>query len=298
MHHSRAPLLPAGGPARCVLAVHAHPDDETLATGLALARAVALGGRAHVITATLGEEGEVIPAELSHLEGSPDLADYRHGELHRAIAALGATHSYLGGGSEPVGADLTASQRPRWRDSGMAGTPAAEHPLAFARCDLAEAAAVLARDIAAIGPDLVLSYDSTGGYRHPDHIRAHQVTMAALDLLPDDGRPELFVQLTPDSWVRDDRRLVSELAGDAAGATDGEQAEPRLTIPAVAEPVASGVVPDGQVSHEVVDRDAAEVRDRALREHRTQVSVFDGYFALSNRIAARLTPREGYTHVR
>ena len=72
-----------------VVAVHAHPDDETLATGVALAHHVARGDTVHVVTATLGEEGEVIPADLAHLEGSPELGPHRRGELDRAMAELG-----------------------------------------------------------------------------------------------------------------------------------------------------------------------------------------------------------------
>lgn len=287
MSVQRPSVLPDDGRQPSVVAVHAHPDDETLATGLALARAVRLGGSAHVITCTLGEEGEVIPEELAHLEGSPDLAGYRHGELHAAITELGATHSYLGGGPAPLGADLSVESRPRWRDSGMAGTPSAEHPRAFVGCDLDEAARLLAADLSALAPEILLTYDRTGGYLHPDHIRTHQVTLAAWNLLEESGRPRLFVQLTPDSWVRQDRTELAALVPRSSG----------LHVPEVADDVFSGVVDDTVVSHEIVDDEAAAVRDRALRRHRTQVQVFDGYFALSNRVAARLTGREGYAYV-
>ena len=81
-----------------LLFVHAHPDDETLATGVAILHHVARGDDVHVLTCTLGEEGEVIPAELAHLEGAEGdpLAAHRRGELAGAVAVLGVTHHLLG----------------------------------------------------------------------------------------------------------------------------------------------------------------------------------------------------------
>lgn len=275
MSDPRAALLPASGSAPSVLAVHAHPDDETLATGMALAQAVLLGGRSHVITCTLGEEGEVIPAELSHLEGDPGLAEHRHQELAGALAALGATGSYLGG------------ERPRWRDSGMAGTSAAAHPRAFASAEVNEAAALLADQIRRIRPDILLTYDATGGYEHPDHLQTHRVTLAAWRSLSAPERPELFLRLTPRSWLDEERDWLAEhVPADLGVHVEGHD-----------DPVMSSVVPDDQVTHDVHDPAAAQIRDEALVYHRTQVRVFDGFFALSNDIAARLADREGYTRV-
>ena len=107
-----------------LVAVHAHPDDETLATGLTLAHHSAAGDEVHVITCTLGEEGEVITPELAHLEGTEELGVHRRTEIAAATAALGVRHHWLGG--DP----------PRWRDSGMAGSAAARHPRAFAAADV------------------------------------------------------------------------------------------------------------------------------------------------------------------
>lgn len=286
-----------------VVAVHAHPDDETLATGVALAHTVARGGSAHVITCTLGEEGEVIPSELAHLEGTPGLAEHRHGELLEAMATLGVGHSYLGDRSDPS-RDRTPQGRPRWRDSGMAGSPSAQHPEAFVRADRDEAAALLAQRLRALRPDVVLTYDPTGGYQHPDHITTHEVTLAAWQRLPEAERGTLFFALTPRSWAEQDRAWLAEHVPSDAG----------LTLLGHEAPYASSVVADDEVTHEVVvpevnddavrdeavrddavtDDAVLAARDAALRAHRTQVSVFDGYYALSNTIAARLPWREGY----
>lgn len=265
------PLVEGPGPVTLV-AVHAHPDDETLATGVALAHHVRRGDDVHVVTCTLGEEGEVIPPELAHLEGSEALAPHRRGELARAVAALGVQHHYLGG-------DV-----PRWRDSGMAGSPAASHPRAFAAAPLEEAAQELTALLGRIGPDVVLTYDHHGGYGHPDHVRTHEVTVAAVAAMPPERRPVLYQVLVPRSWAEQDRDwLARHVPADAP-----------VAVPSPRDPYPPSVVPDESVTHAVRDPEAAMVRTAALREHRTQVTVHDGFYALSNDIAARLVDREGY----
>lgn len=267
-----------------VVAVHAHPDDETLATGVALAHHVARGDLVHVITATLGEEGEVIPPELAHLEGDPALGPHRAGELDRAMAALGVEHDYLAAGSSRL-------SKPRWRDSGMAGSEAAAHPRAFAGAPVAQAADLLAERLGILLPDLVLTYDAQGGYGHPDHIQTHRVTVAAVASLPEHLRPRLYAVLTPSSWAREDRAWLAERVPADAG----------LTVPAPGDPFPPSVVDDSLVTHTVVDPAVVPAQVRALREHATQVSVRDDaaapYYALSNDIAARLSGREGYAEI-
>lgn len=283
----RAPLLPDEAPPARVLAVHAHPDDETLATGLALAHHARRGDEVHVVTCTLGEEGEVIPAALAHLEGDPRrLAEHRHHELQAAMSVLGAHHHYLGG------------ERPRWRDSGMAGSAAARHPQAFAVAPVAEAAAELGRLLARVRPALVLSYDRHGGYHHPDHVQTHRVAVAAVAALPPGGRPRLLAALTPRSWAEEDRAWVLEHVPPrpSRGWRDG------LVLPEPDAPYPPSVVPDAEVTHAVggvVELPEATVglRDEALAHHRTQVAVGEGWFALSNQVAARLTRREGYVEL-
>lgn len=272
------PAVP-GRPLRLV-AVHAHPDDETLATGVALAHHRAAGDEVHVVTCTLGEEGEVITPALKHLEGADDLGPHRAGEIGRAMSVLGVAHHWLGG------------EAPRWRDSGMAGSAAAEHPRAFAGADVGEAATLLAEQLAAIAPDVVLTYDPEGGYRHPDHVQTHRVTVAALRLLAATAGapPRLYVALTPWSWVEEDRRWLAEHVPEGTRSPDGGT----VSVPRLDDPVPPSVVDDERVTHAVVDPGAVTAQVTALREHPTQVTVHDGWYALSNDIAARLSGREGY----
>ena len=266
-----------GRPLRLV-AVHAHPDDETLATGVALASHALAGDEVHVITCTLGEEGEVITPALAHLEGSEELGEHRQEEIARATRTLGVRHHWLGG-------DL-----PRWRDSGMAGSEAAAHPRAFAGAPVEEAAAVLALHLEELRPDVVLTYDPQGGYRHPDHVQAHRVTVAAVRSLPPGRQPLLYVVLTPRSWAEEDRAWLREHVPEGVTSPAGGVAR----VPATDEPYPPSVVPDEQVTHAVTDASALAVQAEALRQHPTQVTVHEGWYTLSNDIAARLPGREGY----
>src|SRR5579859_6331098 len=134
---------------RSLLFVHAHPDDESLGTGATMAKYAAEGDRVTLVTCTLGELGEIIPPDLRHL--LPDeLGQHREGELDRACAALGVTdHRFLGGAG-------------RYRDSGMMGLPDNDDPRCFWRADVDEAAAELAKVIAEVEADVLISYDANG----------------------------------------------------------------------------------------------------------------------------------------
>jgi N-acetyl-1-D-myo-inositol-2-amino-2-deoxy-alpha-D-glucopyranoside deacetylase len=272
--------IPVDGRAPRLLFVHAHPDDETLATGVAIAHHAARGDDVHVLTCTLGEEGEVIPADLAHLEGAAGdpLAAHRRRELAGALAVLGVTSHLLGDGAD--GGAGTA-----YRDSGMAGSAAAGHPRAWAGADLADAAAAVRAVIDAVHPDVVVTYDATGGYGHPDHVRTHEATCRAVAASAD--APALYAVLTPLSWAVEDRAWLAEHV----------PSERALVVPSEDDPFPSSVVPDAVVTHTVVDPAVVPVQERALREHRTQVVVGDGWYALSNHVVSRLAGREGYARL-
>lgn len=152
-----------------LLFVHAHPDDESLSNGATIAHYTARGAQVRVVTCTLGEEGEVIGdrwAELA-VERADQLGGYRIGELTAALRALGVGEpSYLGGAG-------------RWRDSGMSGTPRRRRQR-FVDADEREAVGALVAIIREQRPHVVVTYDPGGGYGHPDHVRTHAVTTAAV----------------------------------------------------------------------------------------------------------------------
>ena len=274
---------PDGRPAR-LLFVHAHTDDETLATGVAIAHHAARGADVHVLTCTLGEEGEVIPEHLAHLEGAPGdaLAEHRREELRGAMDVLGVTHHQLGGSH---GAGGSGGERPAYRDSGMAGSAAAEHPRAWVRADLADAAAAVRAVVDDVSPDVVVTYDATGGYGHPDHVRTHEATCRAVAGAAQP--PVLYAVLTPLSWAVEDRAWLAEHVPSDRG----------LVVPGDGDPFFPSVVPDEVVTHRVVDPAVVEIQTRALRHHETQVVVGDGWYALSNHVVARLAGREGFARL-
>ena len=270
-----------------LLFVHAHPDDETLTTGITMAAYAARGHDVHLLTCTLGEEGEVIPAELAHLGSDRDdtLGPTRREELRAAMAVLGVEHSVLG-------EDPARGVSSRYRDSGMAGTSSAQHPDAFARADLDEAAAMVADHIKALRPDVVVTYDKQGGYAHPDHVQTHRVTMSALSALTEAESeaermavPVAYCILTPQTWASQDRSWLHENVPSTNSSCVVLQQD---------APYPPSVVSDEVVTHVVDEPAMVETQSLALAEHQTQVTVYDGYYALSNRIVARLSGREGF----
>lgn len=148
-----------------VLVVHAHPDDEVLFTGGIIAELTNNGADVLLLTATLGEEGEVIGQRYKALEGSDLLGGFRIRELQDAARAIGARSEYLVAPGH-------------FRDSGMVGSPAHENPRALVnRVD--EAAGGIEKQLASFKPHAVLTYGPDGGYGHPDHIAVHQATERA-----------------------------------------------------------------------------------------------------------------------
>jgi N-acetyl-1-D-myo-inositol-2-amino-2-deoxy-alpha-D-glucopyranoside deacetylase len=321
-----------GSPTGGLLAVHAHPDDETLATGGLLAVWAQDGRPVTVVTCTRGELGEVIPADLAHLEGDgAALAAHREAELAAAMQRVGVRdHLFLD--SVPAadgGRGGPGTRSARYVDSGMAwvgtGRAAAADVLpdgAFVGVPLDEAALRLARVLRERRPDVVVTYEPGGGYGHPDHVRAHRVAMRAVELAAGDaaGLADLAPHDVPVVlWaaVADDvlRRAYAELpAAPAVRTVLGE--DPRLTVPRPDGPLPSVAVDAGEVALTV---DVTGVLDRvaaALREHRTQVAsvavsppapaagpdagsdaqgpTLAGCYALSNHVLAPLLTHESY----
>lgn len=268
-----------------MVAVHAHPDDETITMGGTLASCAAQGVGVTLVTATLGEQGEVMPADVVGPDGLPglggqgglgglvaegadQLGGYRLAELSAACAALGITdHRMLGG----IGA---------FRDSGMAGSPSAAHPRAFAGAsaggpDHERAVSLLATVFDEIAPDVVLTYDADGGYGHPDHIAAHQVAVAAARRC---GVPRVLAVVRP-------------RAAFAAALSD-------VVVP---QGFSRATESDVGTLVEVDDIDVAvpvgfwaAARRTALQAHRTQLTVLPGGFALTNVLGQPVLEHECY----
>lgn len=274
-----------------IVAVHAHPDDEAVWTGLLLAQAARRGATVVVITCTMGEEGEVIGEKYQGLcaDSSDMLGGYRIHELRAALAELGVEPHprFLGGAG-------------RWRDSGMVGSPAQRHERAFShptdevrfRAQVED----LSKALAEVQPDVVVTYGPDGGYGHPDHIRAHHITHAAVESGLVQGVKQILWHFTEQEEL--DRGLealevphgwLAPRAGDIA-AVPTEQIDFRLR----------GASAD------------VEAKRRAMRAHATQVWMADGSqsdanphprtvaegapmaWCFSNRIAQPLLGTESY----
>jgi len=275
-----------------LLVVHAHPDDESIETGATMARYAAAGVPVTLVTCTLGELGEIIPADLAYLgaERGDLLGKYRIGELDAACAALGVRdHRFLGGPG-------------RWRDSGMMGLPSNNDPGCFWQADTGEAALDLVAIIREVRPRVMVSYDDRGFYGHPDHIQAHRVAWRAFQLA---GDPGVSMPGLPGSGADRDPwpvakfyatavpRSVLAAATDLSG-PDGEAA-PAMFI---AEPAADTVpygAGDDQVSAEIDGTAYLAAKTAAMRAHATQITVHEPFFALSNWVGQRILAREYYT---
>jgi len=181
-----------------VVFVHAHPDDESIATGATIAALVDRGAHVTVLTLTRGERGEVIPDELQHLVDSPEaLGAHREAELREALSALGVTDGRFLGEAD---ARWQGRAPRRYVDSGMRwGKRGAQasgilDPDSLTAADPGEVAADIAAVLIDVGPDVVVSYAADGGYGHPDHVRAHEATRTAAEVI---GVP--FYVIAPDA---------------------------------------------------------------------------------------------------
>lgn len=185
-----------------MLLVHAHPDDEAISTGGVMMKAKAHGHRVVLITATRGEAGEIY--NMDETESRPRLAEIRTKELEAAADILGVDRLELLG----------------YRDSGMVDTPDNKDPRSFHQAPLDEAAGRLAVFMREERPDVVVTYAEDGVYGHPDHIKAHYVTNAAVDLLAieDQVVPKLYYTAIPRSMME---AFVEQMPEEAQRAMSG-----------------------------------------------------------------------------
>ncbi len=266
-----------------MLLVHAHPDDESITTGATMAYYAAQGAQVTLITCTLGEEGEVLVPEFAQLEAAQadQLGGLRIGELAEAMRALGvADHRFLGGAG-------------RFRDSGMMGTPANEHPRAFWRAAadpavFAAAVAAAVKVVREMRPQVVITYDDNGNYGHPDHIMAHRVATAAVQQAADpgygSGEPWLVSKLY---WTAVPKSVLQQGFEAMKAHTD----------------LPFGVATVDELPFGVDDADITAIVDAtgfgaqklaALSAHRTQIAVDGPFFALSNMLGREILAVEHF----
>jgi N-acetyl-1-D-myo-inositol-2-amino-2-deoxy-alpha-D-glucopyranoside deacetylase len=277
-------------PARRLLLVHAHPDDESIATGVTMAKYANEGAGVTLVTCTLGEEGEVLIDSLGHLAAARDdgLGQHRIGELEDALKELGVTdHRFLGGPGH-------------YRDTGMADSPnggamvpETVRPDSFWAADLREAADLLVSIIREVRPQVLITYDEFGAYGHPDHVQAHRVAMYGSQLagIPsyrlDLGEPwrvrKIYWNAMVESRLRESIRAL-RAAGDS---TTFEAMDPEGPLP-------SFVTPDELVTTDIDGTEYVEAKLAAMRAHATQISLDGPFFALSNNLGNQVWGIESY----
>jgi LmbE family N-acetylglucosaminyl deacetylase len=192
---------------KILLAVLAHPDDESFGLGGTLALYAGKGYETYYVCATRGEAGTV---DEEHLKGFKDTAEMRTDELLRAAKELGLKEVFFLG----------------YRDSGMPGMDANQHPDAQINHSVDEVAGKVVKYIRDLKPDVVLTFDPIGGYKHPDHIHIHKATVLAFEKAndasfhPEAGVPfkpqALYFQVFPKGLLRAAVRLMPLFGKDPA----------------------------------------------------------------------------------
>lgn len=195
MNHSKHTLL----------AVLAHPDDESFGLGGTLALYAQKGYDVYLVCATRGEVGTVDP---EHMQGFNSIAELREGELRCAAEHLGLKNVYF----------------LDYRDSGMPGSEDNKHPDAQVAHPIDEVAGRVVKYIRMLKPDAVLTFDPIGGYRHPDHIHIHQATTLAFEksddasFHPEGGQPfkpaSLYYQVFPRWFLKAAVRIMPVFGRD------------------------------------------------------------------------------------
>ena len=164
---------------RRILSVLAHPDDEFFGMGGTLALYAERGVEVHLVCATRGEAGEVGPEYLQNYEL---IGELREAELRCASGHLG----------------LAGVHFLDYRDSGMTGSADNHHPDSLVQADMEEVASKIVHYIRKIRPQVVLTFDPIGGYRHPDHIAIHEATVKAFHYAGDPNFPSDLPPYQPD----------------------------------------------------------------------------------------------------
>jgi len=259
-----------------LMIIHAHPDDEVIGSGGTLAHYSDQSIDTVLVTATLGEEGEIVVADMDTPENHARLAEIRREELRKATEILGIKHQeFLG-----------------YRDSGMVGRPSNEHPACFHQADLDEATGRLVRLVRAYRPQVLVSYNAAGGYGHPDHIACHKVTLAAFATAAD---PAFHPQAGP-AWAP--LKLYEMSRPRELTQRAWEQMRERGMKTPLDNPdydIARFTVPLEQITT-ALDVSAYMQRKRAaLLEHRTQIAVDGPFFAMPEDIGRQWFGIEYFT---
>jgi len=257
-----------------LLHVHAHPDDESSKGAAVTAMYVAAGVDVHVATCTGGEAGSILNPAMDKPGVLENIAAIRAAEMDQAREILGVTQDWLG-----------------FVDSGMPDDPADIPEGTFARVPLEEPVEALVRLIRSFKPQVMTTYDERGGYPHPDHIRCHEVSMAAYAAaadpaqFPDAGEPWQVLKVY---FHHTFNRLKVSALHEAMVERGLESPYGRW----LEQPADPGW--DARVTTRVPCADFFGVRDAALIAHATQIDPKGFWFAVPRDLEREVWPTEDF----
>ena len=234
-----------------LVCLHAHPDDESIATGGTIARAVAEGHRVVLVVATNGDFGEV-PEDLAPGE---TLVDRRRKETEASAAVLGLHRvAWLG-----------------YKDSGMTGWEQNADPASFFQAPLEEAAERLAAILREESADVLTTYDWHGNYGHPDHIKVHQVGARAAELA---GTPAVFeATMNRDEMVRFAQMAKEQMQTGASDLPEGaELPEDDWDPNGPADDGNPMGTPEAEITHKVDVMAFVQQKRASIRCHASQIT--------------------------
>jgi mycothiol S-conjugate amidase len=264
-----------------LMAVHAHPDDESSKGAATMARYVREGVEVLVCTLTGGERGTILNPAMEQPGIRENLAEVRREEMAAAREILGVQQRFLG-----------------FVDSGLPeGDPVPPLPAGcFALEPLERAARPLVQAVREFRPHVILTYDENGGYPHPDHIKCHQVSVEAFEAAadperyPDCGETWQPLKLYYHLSFHRDRMLALHEAMVASG-LESPYADRIAKLQSAEE---SGKRQPLGVTTRVPCADYFDIRDRALLAHATQVDPQGGWFSVPMEVQRAAWPTEDY----
>ena len=233
---------------RPLLTLFAHPDDETFSTGGLMAAAVERGQPVTALSATRGEAGESAIADLDDPER---LGVVRERELREAMRQVGVSDVRLLG----------------YRDSGMAGSPSAEHPQAFVRVPVESAASRIASQIRSVRPHVIVTFGPEGLYGHPDHLHMHHAALRAIELAAD---PSHTGRATAEPWQTPVLYFAAFPREDMLALFD----RPNSPLRSLPEDARGNLgTPRSEITHRIDIEPWRERKRAAIAAHRTQTAA-------------------------
>jgi len=269
--------IPVTSPLR-LMAVHAHPDDESSKGAATTAKYVAEGVDVMVVTCTGGERGDVLNAAAQHEVDQRGMVAVRQDEMASAVAVLGVRHAWLG-----------------FEDSGFPeGDPPPPLPEGcFAALPVEDTIEPLVRLIREFRPQVVTTYDENGGYPHPDHIRTHETTMAAVEAAAD---PDRLPGVGGSAWTVSKVYYNQQFSKARVEALHLAMIDADLDSPYHDWLTRWDDRPEDadRITTRIEAADWFEVRDRALLAHRTQIDPAGMWFAVPIAFQREVWPTEDF----